>query len=79
MNNADKVRSMGDQELGAFLCDLMKYGCKMCPARNQEYCEDDIMLWAEEEYDENTFGATGSDGGDEKLSDGIYEILHRKR
>ena len=66
MNNADKIRSMGDQELGAFLCDLMKYGCKMCPARNQEYCEDDIMLWAEEEYGE-------------KLSDGIYEILNRRK
>ncbi len=56
MTNADKIRSMDDQELGSFLCDLMKNGCKMCPSQKQEYCEDDIMLWMQEEYGENGYG-----------------------
>ena len=56
MTNADKIRSMGDQELGSFLCNLMKNGCKMCPSQKQEYCEDDIMLWMEEEYGKNGYG-----------------------
>lgn len=33
MTNGDKVRGMSDQELGAFLCALMKYGCEVCPSK----------------------------------------------
>lgn len=56
MTNGDKVRGMSDQELGAFLCALMRYGCEVCPSKEQEYCEDDIMLWMEEQYGENKYG-----------------------
>jgi hypothetical protein len=28
----------------------------MCPSQKQEYCEDDIMLWMQEEYGENGYG-----------------------
>lgn len=56
MTNADKIRSMGDQELGSFLCHLMRLGCKICPFKENEYCMDDIMLWIEEDYNENDWG-----------------------
>lgn len=56
MTNGDKIRSMTDEELARYLCDLMGYdlcGCE-CPLYNFCLLNHALLVgWLEQECTEN--------------------------
>ena len=62
MTNAEKIRSMTDEELAIRLAELVPGWiagfCEMCPAvetcggKNGKTCEEDICLWLKQEVHE---------------------------
>ena len=62
MNNADKIRSMSDEELKKFICSMFK--CEFCDFELGERCG--LLMWLQqpaEEVDNETVGERkGGDG-----------------
>ena len=55
MNNADKIRSMSDEELKKFICSMFK--CEFCDFELGERCG--LLMWLQqpaEEVDNETVG-----------------------
>lgn len=52
MTNAEKIRSMTDEELGRYLCDMQE-SCDGCPTAEECFLGSNGMLsWLKQEVDE---------------------------